>query len=108
MNERKRLVDPTHAVSVRRQVDLLEITRNSLYYKPKGASDENLVLMEQIDRLFTGDPTLGVLGLQDELDVIGLHYNVKRIRRLARLMGIEPIYPKKNLTRAGKAKYIRP
>lgn len=108
MSERKRLIDPNHSVSVRRQVDLLEIARSSLYYKPKGESEQNLALMEQIDRLFTDDPTLGVLGLQDALDEIGPRYNVKRIRRLARLMGIEPIYPKKNLTRAGKAKYIRP
>ena len=61
-----------------------------------------------MDELFLQDPTLGVLGMQDELDDLHLHYNEKRIRRLLRLMAIEPIYPKKNLSRLGKAKYIHP
>src|SRR5690606_2846009 len=52
--------------------------------------------------------TLGVLGMQDELSEKGLDYNVKRIRRLMRKMAIEPIYPKRNLSRLGKAKYIHP
>src|SRR5690606_3158963 len=73
-----------------------------------GENEENLMLMEKIDKLFLSDPTLGVLGMQDELDEIGLHYNVKRIRRLLRKMAIEPIYPKRNLSRLGKAKYIHP
>ena len=52
-----------------------------LYYSPVGEFPENLELMKQMDRLFTDDPTLGVLGMQDELVELGLTYNVKRIRR---------------------------
>ena len=108
MSQRKSLVDPAHRLSIRRQADLLTVSRSSLYYKPMGESAENLDLMERMDRLFTDDPTLGVLGMQDELAEHGLHYNVKRIRRLLRKMGVEPIYPKKNLSRLGQAKYIHP
>lgn len=108
MNERKTLIDPAHRLSIRRQADMLAVSRSSLYYKPVGESPENLHLMEQMDRLFTEDPTLGVLGMQDELVELGLPYNIKRIRRLLRKMGVEPIYPKKNLSRLGKAKYIHP
>ncbi len=61
-----------------------------------------------MDKLFLSDPTLGVLGMQDELAEKGMNYNVKRIRRLLRKMAIEPIYPKRNLSRLGKAKYIHP
>jgi len=46
--------------------------------------------------------------MQDELAEKGLNYNVKRIRRLLRKMAIEPIYPKRNLSHLGKAKYIHP
>ncbi|MDR9409279.1 MAG: IS3 family transposase, partial [Balneolaceae bacterium] len=108
MNERKALIDSGHRLSIRQQADLLTVSRSSLYYKPVGESTQNLHLMEQMDLLFTDDPTLGVLGMQDELAELGVHYNVKRIRRLLRKMGIEPIYPKKNLSRLGKAKYIHP
>lgn len=108
MSQRKALVDSGHRLSIRRQADLLSVSRSSLYYKPVGESPQNLHLMEGMDRLFTEDPTLGVLGMQDELAELGLDYNAKRLRRLLRKMGIEPIYPKKNLSRLGQAKYIHP
>lgn len=108
MKERLALIDSSHQLSIRRQTQILNINRSQLYYKPAGENEENLVLMEKIDKLFLADPTLGVLGMQDELAEIGLQYNVKRIRRLLRKMAIEPIYPKRNLSRLGKAKYIHP
>jgi putative transposase len=64
--------------------------------------------MRRIDELFLEDPTLGVLGMQDELRDLGLNFNEKRIRRLMRKMCLEPIYPKRNLSRLGVAKYIYP
>ena len=108
MSQRKALVDPAHRLSIRRQTDLVAVNRSSLYYTPVGESAQNVHLMQVMDRLFTEDPTLGVLGMQDELAELGLEYNSKRIRRLLRKMGIEPIYPKKNLSRLGQAKYIHP
>lgn len=67
VKERKSLVEKDHPVSIRRQTELLEVNRSSLYIKPLGESKENLDLLAQMDRLFTQDPTLGVLGMQDEL-----------------------------------------
>ena len=109
MRERLTLIDPCHkSLSIRSQCRLLEINRSSHYYKPKGESPQNLELMRLMDKLFLEDPTLGVLGMQDELLDKGLNVSPSRIRRLARKMGIEPIYPKRNLSKPGKAKYIRP
>ena len=70
--------------------------------KPIGVTSENLELMQTMDHLFTQDSTPVVLGMQDELVEQGMKYNVKRSRRLLRKMGVEPIYPKKNLSRLGK------
>ena len=106
MSERLKLADKSHSLSVRRPSELLAINRGSLYYEPVGESEENLSLMAEMDRLFLSDPTLGVLGMQDELAELGLHYNHKRIRRLLRKMVIEPIYPKRNLSKLGKTKYV--
>jgi len=108
MNERKALVNPSHKFSVRQQCKALSIHRSSLYYKAVGESALNLELMTIMDRLFTDNPTLGVLGMRDELAEQGHYYDVKRIRRLLRKMGVEPIYPKRNLSRLGKAQYIHP
>jgi len=108
VKERLTAMGPNHELSLRRQAAVLEVSRSSFYFKPKGEKPENLSLMERMDRLFLSDPTLGVIGMQDELRDLGLSYNEKRIRRLLRLMGIEPVYPKPNLSRLGLAKYIRP
>lgn len=99
----------THkSLSHRRQCELLEINRSSLYYKPLGESAENLSIMRLIDRIHTEHPSFGVLRLQDELSEHNLFINHKRVRRLMRKMGIQAIYPKRNLSRLGKAEYIRP
>lgn len=108
MKERMDMIEPGDELSVRRQSEVLEINRSSLYYRPVGESEENLVLMAEMDKLFTEDPTLGVIGMQDELRDKELNYNEKRIRRLLRKMGIEAIYPKRNLSRLGLARYIHP
>jgi len=108
VNQRRNSVDPSHSLSIRHQCELLDVARSTVYYKGVGESDENLRLMAAMDRLFTGDPTLVVLGMQDELAEIGMRYNSKRFRRLLRKMGVEPIYPKRNLSRLGHAKYVHP
>ncbi len=100
------MLDPSETLSVRKQADLLVVDRSCIYYKPLGESEENLALMRRIDELFLEDPTLGVLGMQDELRDLGLDYNEKRIRRLMRKMCLEPIYLKRNLSRLGLARYI--
>jgi len=46
--------------------------------------------------------------MQDFLRGQGYCVNHKRVRRLLRKMGVMAIYPKKNLSKLGDAKYIRP
>lgn len=108
MERKINLVEQGHNLSIRRQSLLLAIPRNRLYYLPKGESPENLELMRFIDRIVTEEPSFGILRIQDALRDIGVFANVKRIRRLARKMGIEAIYPKRNLSKLGKARYIHP
>ena len=108
MKERMCLADETSPLSLRKQSGLLAVYRSSLVLPGCGESRENLSLMRKMDELFLSDPTLGVLGMQDELRELGIHYNEKRIRRLLRKMCIEPIYPKPNLSKLGKAKYVCP
>lgn len=108
MSQRKALIDTRSPLSIRKQCAALDVPRSSVYYSGADESDANQQLMRRMDRLFTDDPTLGVLGMRDELAEEGVQANVKRIRRLLRLMGVEPIYPKANLSRRGKAQYVRP
>jgi len=72
MIERKAMISKKERLSIRVQSDLLEVGRSSFYYKSVGETEENLSIMQQIDRLFLDQPTVGVLGMQDELKNMGL------------------------------------
>lgn len=102
------MIDPKNKQSIRRQCELLSVNRGSYYIKPKGENKQNLELMQLIDKHHLEHPYKGVLQMQDYLKSEGLAFNEKRIRRLMRKMCIEAMYPKLNLSRLGKAKYIRP
>jgi putative transposase len=95
-------------ISIRKQCELLDVSRSNFYYEPIGESELNLKTMRLIDEEFLDHPTHGVLQMQDFLVALGFIMNVKRVRRLLRKMGIMAIYPKRNLSKLGHAKYIRP
>jgi putative transposase len=95
-------------ISIRCQCVLLGVNRSSVSYKPVGESQENLDVMRLMDKHYLDHPTHGVLQMQDFLFALGFVVNDKRVRRLLRLMGIMAIYPKRNLSKLGLAKYIRP
>ncbi len=109
MRERAGMVSSGYeGMSIRRQCEVLEVPRSSLYYKPKGESGLNLKLMGIMDRHLTEHPTEGVVSMVYLLTGLGFVVGPKRIRRLFRLMGRETLYRRKNLTRSGLREYIRP
>lgn len=102
------MISKNEKLSMRRQCELLEVNRSNVYYQPEQESDENLYIMQRLDKRHLDQPTHGVLQMQDFLFALGLVANVKRIRRLLRLMGVMAHYPKRNLSKLGKATYVRP
>ncbi len=95
-------------ISIRHQCELVDIHRSNVYYQTVGESVENLEFMRLMDEHYLDHPTYGVLQMQDFLLLLGFLVNVKRVRRLLRKMGLMAIYPKRNLSKLGSAKYIRP
>lgn len=108
MSECRELIEKEHSLSIRQQCVLLGIHRSGFYYEPKKESVENLEIMRIMDEHYLKHPTAGVLRMQDFLFSLGIVANHKRIRRLLRLMGVMAIYPKRNLSKLGLTKYIRP
>jgi putative transposase len=102
------MVNRKEGLSIRCQCNLVTVSRSSFYYKPLGETEENLRIMRLMDEHYLKHPTEGVLRMRDFLLTLGIVANHKRVRRLLRLMGLLAIYPKKNLSRLGQAKYIRP
>lgn len=108
MSGRRQMVTREDELSIRCQCDLVSVNRGSFYYQPLGETEENLRIMRLMDEHYLEHPTEGVLRMRDFLLVLGIVANHKRVRRLLRLMGLMAIYPKRNLSRLGLAKYIRP
>jgi putative transposase len=93
---------------VRRQCELLGLSRASLYYEPGAEAAENLRLMRLIDQEYTAHPFLGSRRLTAWLIEQGEAVNRKRVQRLMRLMGLEAIYPRPKLSASGAGHRIYP
>jgi putative transposase len=90
-------------IPIDRQCALLGISRSAYYYQAAEIDPLDLALMKQIDEQYTRTPFYGVLRMTAWLRRCGHRVNPKRVRRLMRLMGLEAIYPKPNLSQAAKA-----
>lgn len=109
MSEIKSYITEDEKLSMRKQCEVLGVNRSSLYYKPSGESRENLKIMRLMDERNINYPTHGIFQMQDFLyHDHQITANYKRVQRLLRLMGITAIYPKRNLSKMGHAKYILP
>lgn len=98
-------------LTVKRQCELLEINRTSVYKKPvlKLISDEELRIRRLIDRIHTDEPTWGYRTItrilrRDYLILI----NRKRTRRMMQQMGIYTLFPKPNLSKRYHSQFLKP
>jgi len=99
IEERKKmLVKDLRDLSLSRQCELLNLARSTAYYKARVNEArwlKTIELMNRIDEVYTEHPHLGRYGMKNLLEErYGLTVNHKRVRRLMRKMGLEPVYPK--------------
>jgi putative transposase len=95
-------------LSVRRQCELLGLSRSSLYYEPARETGEDLRLMRKIDEQYTACPFYGSRRMTAWLTNQGEEVNRKRVQRLMRVMGLEAVYPKPRLSVAGRGHKVYP
>lgn len=89
------MIDRSHRLSMRRQCELLGVSRSGLYYEAEPTSAEDLALMRRIDELHLKYPFYGSRKLSLALKGEGRDdANRKRVQRLMRLMGLEALLPK--------------
>lgn len=86
------------AIPISRQCELLGLSRSGYYYQPAGEGPLNLQLINLIDEQYTTTPFYGVEKMTAWLKRQGYIVNPKRVRRLMRKMGLEAIYPRRNLS----------
>ena len=94
------MIDPQAGLSVRRQCELLSVSRSGLYYEPVGTGQDELTLMRRMDELHLAHPFYGSRKLSLALRDEGHLVNRKCVQRLMRLMGLESIAPKPKTSEA--------
>ena len=94
-------------IPVKRQAELLGIACSTVYYEPR-VDPYNLELMHLIDEEYSKTAFYGWRRIREILKRRGYLINRKRIQRLMRLMGIEAIYPKRNLSKPHPSHKIYP
>ena len=94
------LVDPESGeLSIQRQCELLGLPRSSYYHEQVPETALNLCLMDLIDRQYMETPFYGSRRMTWALNREGHAVNRKRVSRLMRMLDLEAIYPKPNLSR---------
>ena len=88
------MIDRTHRLAISRQRKLVGISRGSVYYQSRPVSNNDLILMCQIDELHLKHPFMGARMLRDQLQRKGVEIGRTRISTLMKKMGIETLYQK--------------
>lgn len=109
MAEKRQCIEPGHpGLSVSRQCELVGLNRSSWYYQAQPVDDYTLLLLRLLDEQYTRTPFYGVRKMTAYLRDAGHLVNVKRVRRLLRLLGLEAVYPKPRVSQAEAGHRIFP
>jgi putative transposase len=106
---RRLMIEPDNRqISIVKQCNILGISRSGYYYSPRPESPENLRIMRMMDEQYLKTPFYGTRRMHAHINYQGYSVNIKRIRRLLRLMGLEAIYPKPNISKHQQGHKIYP
>jgi len=105
----RRAIDPAKDdLSVRRQCELLALSRSGVYRPKSDAAADDLALMRRIDVLHLELPFYGSRRMMFELNKDGPAVNRKRVQRLMRMMGIVALVPRPGTSKPAPGHRIYP
>ena len=101
------MIDGDREVTVKRQAQLLGVSRASVYYRPRPVSERDLKLMRRLDELHLEAPFYGARKLAAVLRREGHVIGRRQVGTLMRRMGIEAMYrrPRTSIPARGAAIY---
>jgi putative transposase len=102
------MIDREHDLPIARQAAALNISRGSVYYLPRPASDADLAIMRRLDRLHLEFPFAGSRMLRGLLAAEGCRIGRRRVKTLMRRMGIEALYRRPRTSRPEPGHRIYP
>ena len=95
-------------LSVRRQCELLAVSRSGVYRPKSEVAADDLVLMRRLDELHLKLPFYGSRRMQFELNKEGRTINRKHVQRLMRVMGIVALVPRPGTSKPAPGHKIYP
>jgi putative transposase len=102
------MINRQHELPVARQAEVLNISRGSVYYRPRPASAADLALMRRMDELHLEFPFAGSRMLRDLLNAEGIEVGRRHVSTLLKRMGIEALYRKPNTSKPAPGHKIYP
>ncbi len=106
--QKKALIGEYVGLSIRKQCDLLGLPRNNLYYKPKPIRDTELKVINKVDEIYTEHPYYGTRRMVEALADYGINVGRERVGSYYKILGLEAIYPKVNLSKRNHEHKIYP
>ena len=102
------MIDREHKLPIKRQAEVLSISRGAAYYEPRPVPERDLLLMRKIDELHLNHPFAGSRMLRGLLRQQGLDVGRLHVKTLMRKMGIEAIYRRPNTSKPAPGHRIYP
>jgi putative transposase len=102
------MIDRGAELSVKRQAQILDLSRSSVYYVARPLQERDLVLMRRLDELHLKWPFYGSRKLTRELQKDGHEVGRRHVTTLMRRMGMETIYRKPRTSIPAREAAVRP
>ena len=102
------MIDREHELPVKRQAELLQLSRSGLYYRPRPVPAADLAVMRRLDELHLEAPFAGSRMLRDMLRADGVEIGRGRVATLMRRMGISALYRRPNTSKPAPGHRIYP
>jgi len=98
-DQKRFLIEENVSISIRRQCELIKLSRSSLYYKSRPISDEELAVINKVDEIYTEHPYFGTRRMLKELEDYGINIGRQQVGSYYKILGLEAVYPKINLSK---------
>jgi putative transposase len=102
------MIDREHDLPIKRQAEVLSISRGSVYYQPRPMPESDLLLLRKMDELHLNYPFAGRRMLRDLLRQRGFEVGRLHVGSLMKKMGIEAIYRRPNTSKPAPGHRIYP
>jgi putative transposase len=102
------MIDRSHRLALKRQAEVLGLSRSTLYYRARPVSAADLATMRRIDELHLEFPFAGTRMLRDMLKAEGIEIGRAKVGAMMKRMGIEALYRRPRTSKPAPGHKIYP